>query len=125
MMLQRIVHSQIENEIVSQPSTWQQAVGRLTELAGPLPARGTRLAVVGCGTSYYVAQAFAAARESRGHGESDAFPASEMPLQRPYDAVLAISRSGTTTEVVRLLGALHGRIPTVAITAVAHSPVTE
>jgi fructoselysine-6-P-deglycase FrlB-like protein len=33
-------------------------------------------------------------------GETDAFPASEAPLGRPYDRVLAVSRSATTTEVV-------------------------
>ena len=56
-------------------------------------------------------------------GETDAFPASEMPLARRYDCVLAISRSGTTTEVLRLLEALSGRVETVAVTAVAGTPV--
>jgi fructoselysine-6-P-deglycase FrlB-like protein len=117
--------SQIEKEIASQPSSWRQAMDRIEELRAPLPQAGVRLAIVGCGTSYYIAQVFAAARESRAQGESDAFPASEMPLRRPYGSVLAISRSGTTTEVVRLLRALRGRVPTVAITAVANSPVSE
>ena len=62
--------------------------------------------MIGCGTSFYIAQAAAVARESAGAGESDAFAASEMPTGRRYDSVLAISRSGTTTEVVRTLMAL-------------------
>jgi fructoselysine-6-P-deglycase FrlB-like protein len=62
--------------------------------------------VVGCGTSLFVARAYAVLRERAGQGETDAFPASEFPAGRRYDAVLAISRSGTTTEVVELLTAL-------------------
>jgi fructoselysine-6-P-deglycase FrlB-like protein len=50
--------------------------------------------------------AYAALRERAGHGRSDAFTASEFPLDRHYDRVLAISRSGTTTEVLTALGAL-------------------
>src|SRR5207248_4803163 len=40
-----------------------------------------------------------------------------------YDRVLVLSRSGTTTEIVQLLGRLAGTVPTVAITASAQSPV--
>ena len=56
-------------------------------------------------------------------GETDAFAASEMPAGRRYDRVLVLSRSGTTTEIVQLLGRLAGTVPTVAITAAAQSPV--
>jgi fructoselysine-6-P-deglycase FrlB-like protein len=62
--------------------------------------------VVGCGTSLFMAQSCAALREAAGAGETDAFPASEFPHGRRYDRVLALTRSGTTTEVVRLLDAL-------------------
>jgi fructoselysine-6-P-deglycase FrlB-like protein len=81
------------------------------------------VAAVGCGTSLYVAQSYAAAREAAGHGETDAFPASEFPLRRRYERVVAISRSGTTTEVVRLVERLGRR--TVAITADERSPLGE
>ena len=47
-------------------------------------------------------------RETAGHGETDAFPSSEFPIDRPYDRVIAITRSGTTTEVVDLLRRLPG-----------------
>jgi fructoselysine-6-P-deglycase FrlB-like protein len=113
--------SAIAQEIAEQPSTWAQAVRLLPEAAPVLPRPGSRIAVVGCGTSAFMAQAFAALREVSGDGESDAFPASEMPAGRSYDTVLAISRSGTTTEVLRLLQA--AEIPTVAITAVPGSPI--
>jgi fructoselysine-6-P-deglycase FrlB-like protein len=95
----------------------------LAEVAPKLPAPGSRIAVVGCGTSFHIAQAVAVARESRGLGESDAFVASEMPTTRSHDMVIAISRSGTTTEVVRALAALPAGTPTLAISAVRDTPV--
>jgi fructoselysine-6-P-deglycase FrlB-like protein len=72
-----------------------------------------------------MAQAYAAAREEAGQGETDAFAASEMPAGRRYDRVLVLCRSGTTTEIVQLLDRLRGRVPTVAITAVAGTPVAQ
>ena len=84
---------------------------RPPKLAGSpgLPRPGERVAVVGCGTSWFMAKAYAALREQAGHGETDAFQASEFPLGRRYDRVVAITRSGTTTEVVDLLEAIGGR----------------
>ncbi|MGH3761224.1 SIS domain-containing protein [Actinophytocola sp.] len=90
-----------------------------------LPAEGERVAVLGCGTSYYMAQAYAALRESAGHGETDAWPASEFPAARRYDRVVALSRSGTTTEVLTALSRVRPGVPTVAITAVPATPVGE
>jgi fructoselysine-6-P-deglycase FrlB-like protein len=83
------------------------------------------VAVAGCGTSWFMAQSYAAAREEAGHGETDAFAASEMPPERRYDRVLVLSRSGTTTEILQLLARLRGTVPTVAITAAAWAPVAQ
>ncbi|MFF0160510.1 SIS domain-containing protein [Streptomyces sp. NPDC005263] len=120
--------TQTDIEIATQPDCWRQAVALAGSPDGPvsaaLPRPGERVAVVGCGTSWFIAQAYAALRESGGHGETDAFPASEMPLGRAYDRVLALTRSGTTTEVLELLGRLREHTPTTAVTAVPQSPVT-
>jgi fructoselysine-6-P-deglycase FrlB-like protein len=117
------------HEIASQPDCWQQAVDRLPEFAPLLPQHGERVAVVGCGTSWFLAQAYAALRETAGHGETDAFAASEAPLgpgfARRYDRVLALTRSGTTTEVLDLLAALRGKVATTAITADPATPVVD
>ena len=117
--------SRTEQEVASQPACWREAALLADGLAGLLPASGERVAVAGCGTSWFMAQAYAAAREEAGHGETDAFAASEMPAGRRYDRVLVLSRSGTTTEIVQLLERLRGRVPTVAITAVAGTPVAQ
>jgi fructoselysine-6-P-deglycase FrlB-like protein len=116
--------SWIDEEVASQPAAWARAVDLATSAPAGLPERGERLAVVGCGTSLHVARAYAPLREQRGHGEADAFPASEFPGGRRYDRVLAISRSGTTTEVLRLLEAVEGTTRTL-ITADGASPAVE
>ncbi|MGW1680894.1 SIS domain-containing protein [Saccharopolyspora sp. NPDC002376] len=115
----------VDSEIDSQPECWLRASELAQEVAGMLPARGERVAVAGCGTSWFMAMAYAALREATGQGVTDAFPASEMPLGRSYDRVLVISRSGTTTEVLELLRQLKGTTPTVAITAVPDAPIAE
>ncbi|MFD0886471.1 SIS domain-containing protein, partial [Streptosporangium algeriense] len=90
-----------EAEIASQPDCWRRAVTETPRDALPRP--GERVAVIGCGTSWFVAQAYAVLREQAGQGETDAFAASEFPAGRPYDRVLALTRSGTTTEVLDAL----------------------
>jgi fructoselysine-6-P-deglycase FrlB-like protein len=116
--------SEIEREIASQPACWASAVNLLPAVGGRLPAGGARVAAIGCGTSLFVAQAYAAMREGTGAGETDAFPASEFPAGRRYDAVVAVSRSGTTTEVARTLSNIDPD-RSVAISAVAGTPVPE
>ncbi|MFE9774384.1 SIS domain-containing protein [Streptomyces sp. NPDC005931] len=113
----------VEDELNSQPECWTRAAELAATRAPVLPAPGERVAVVGCGTSYYMAQAVAALRESAGRGETDAFAASEFPCGRAYDRVLALTRSGTTTEVLDLLGRLTGRTRTTALTADPGTPV--
>jgi fructoselysine-6-P-deglycase FrlB-like protein len=112
----------IEAEIASQPACWRRAAELAPQVASLLPAPGERVAVAGCGTSWFIAQSYAVAREASGQGETDAFAASEMPATRRYDRVLVLSRSGTTTEILRLLAQLRGSVATVLITADAATP---
>jgi fructoselysine-6-P-deglycase FrlB-like protein len=114
----------MEAELASQPDAWERAVGLTAERA-VLPARGERVAVVGCGTSWFMAQSYAVLRESRGHGVTDAFAASEAFVDRGYDAIVAITRSGTTTEVLELLAGVQGRTRTVGLVGDPRSPVVD
>ncbi len=113
----------IDAEVASQPACWLRAAGLVPAVTGLLPAPGERVAVTGCGTSWFIAQSYAALREESGHGETDAFAASEMPVRRRYDRVVVLSRSGTTTEILQLLGQLAGAVPTTVITADPRAPV--
>ncbi|MEV5987534.1 sugar isomerase [Streptomyces sp. NPDC052051] len=115
--------SHVEVETASQPECWRRAADLAPSLGDTLPAAGERIAVVGCGTSFYMAQAYAALREGSGQGESDAFAASEFPGGRSYDRVVALTRSGTTTEVLELLTRVRGTTRTSAITADPETPV--
>ncbi|MFI1466559.1 SIS domain-containing protein [Streptomyces wuyuanensis] len=115
--------SHVAQEMASQPECWNRAAELAPTHSGALPAPGERVAFVGCGTSLFMSQAAAALRESAGQGESDAFAASEFPVGRTYDRVVALTRSGTTTEVLELLARLRGRTRTAAITADPATPV--
>lgn len=106
----------VRAEIASQPECWRKAAAMAGTVTG-LPEPGERIALVGCGTSWFMAQAYAATRGAAGHGETDAFAASEMPRGRAYDRILAITRSGTTTEVLQLLEQL-GDVETTVLTGV-------
>ncbi len=128
----------MEEELVSQPEVWKRAIEQCeleqAKAGHLLPADGERVAVVGCGTSWFMAQSYAAAREAAGKGVTDAFAASEAFLNhnsagRQYDAVIAITRSGTTTEVLELLEAVRGKAVsgkprTVALIGDVNSPIT-
>ncbi|MEV6055132.1 SIS domain-containing protein [Streptomyces sp. NPDC052107] len=114
--------SHVADEIASQPECWRRAMTLTPE---GLPEPGERVAVVGCGTSLYIAQAYAALRESAGLGETDAFAASEFPVSRRYDRIVAITRSGTTTEVLMALDqSADLGIPRVAITGDLSTPIS-
>jgi fructoselysine-6-P-deglycase FrlB-like protein len=114
--------SAIAHEVASQPDAWRRAAEMAAGLGSELGEREMRVALAGCGTSLYVARAVAALREAGGWGETDAFAASEFPVGRRYDRVVAISRSGTTSEVVQLLERLDA-VPRTVLTADPGAPV--
>ena len=119
------INTHINAELCSQPGVWLRAAALAAEVAHALPRRGERVAVTGCGSSLHIATAYAARREHTGHGVTDAFAASEPPVRTGYDRLVAITRSGTTTEVLDLLASVRGTVPTVAITADPHTPVRD
>ncbi len=92
-----------EQTILEQFSYWQQALTLDLSTAKLEPGF---VVVIGCGTSYYLAQSIAAAlNQSPNHG-AIAVPAGEWHLRRRdyipdvKVQVLALSRSGSTTETV-------------------------
>ncbi|HEX5542893.1 MAG TPA: sugar isomerase, partial [Micromonospora sp.] len=115
----------VATEIASQPDCWREASTQATHFGDALPGHGERVAVIGCGTSWFMAMAYAVRREQAGHGETDAFQASEFPTHRPYDRVLAITRSGTTTEVLDVLDTLRGQRRTTVIVGDPATPAVD
>jgi fructoselysine-6-P-deglycase FrlB-like protein len=117
------VMSYLTDEIASQPECWSKAIEMAASAESALPMPGERVAAIGCGSSLNVARCYAALREAAGQGETDAFPASEVPAARHYDRQLYISRTGTTTEVLDALRhALRG-VLTTAVTADPDAPL--
>lgn len=116
-----MTETHVAAEIRTQPESWRTAAAMVDVVESALPAKGERVAVVGCGTSWFIAMSYAVLREEAGHGLTDAFAGSEFPSTRNYDRVITISRSGTTTEVIAVLSELSGT-PTTVITAVPDSP---
>ncbi|MBK6885026.1 MAG: SIS domain-containing protein [Tetrasphaera sp.] len=105
-------------EIHSQPRLWERAIALGAAGVVGIPSAGERVLVLGCGTSYYVGLAYAEIRESAGLGITDVLIASEVPrVFRPYDRVVAISRSGTSSELLDAVRAIRTQQPDVPITA--------
>jgi fructoselysine-6-P-deglycase FrlB-like protein len=115
----------LAQEVATQPDDWHAARRTGARYRDLLPAPGERVAVVGCGTSLYMARAIAGLREDAGQGLTDAWTPTEARLDRGYDRVLAITRSGTTTEVVDLLARVRGRLPATVVTSSPGTPVLD
>ncbi|YAL83174.1 SIS domain-containing protein [Dermacoccaceae bacterium W4C1] len=118
--------SHLERELATQPDDWAAVLTRLPEVASMLPKPGERVATIGCGTSWFMGQAYAARREELGQGVTDAFAASEHHLARGYDRVVVLTRSGTTTEVIEVVQELNAaKVPFVSLVATAGTPVAD
>jgi len=95
-------------EILSQPEAWREALDATNASAFPRAGDYDQVIFIGCGSTYYLSLAAAALyQELTGHA-ARAVPASEL-LLNPQTVVqnnilqllVAISRSGTTTETVK------------------------
>lgn len=112
----------MDQELHSQPDTWRKAL-ELDHSA--LPQKGERVCVIGCGTSWFMAQAYAVLREQSGHGITDAFTATEFSEVREYDAAIVITRSGTTSEIIDFLKQHGAKYRTIALLGDVETPVAE
>jgi len=123
-------------EILSQPQAWADTVDAARAAAGDLRAlwereRPDAVVLTGCGSTYYVAMLAAAALRLRGVA-AQAVPASELLLypgmslpHRGRVMMVAISRSGSTSETVRACRdfVASGRGPLVTISGYADEPM--
>jgi glucosamine--fructose-6-phosphate aminotransferase (isomerizing) len=100
-------------EILSQPDAWAETLSVLDDAAGALRKAWERdrpetIVFTGCGSTYYVAMLAAAALRQGCGADARAVPASELLLypgmalpRRGRVMLVAISRSGSTSETVR------------------------
>jgi glucosamine--fructose-6-phosphate aminotransferase (isomerizing) len=99
-------------EIKSQPEAWSQALEVISAAGSALPKAGDYAQVIftGCGSTYYLSLAAAALYQELTGCAARAVPAGELLLNpqtavsriaNPTYLLVAISRSGTTTETVK------------------------
>lgn len=119
----------MEAELSSQPAVWRRILALGPAPFETLPARGARVLAIGAGSSHHVLAAYAARRRAL-HGDlTHAVVASELEAidgcEQRYDVALVLSRSGTTSDAVRALERLDGRLPIAALLGDPHTPVGE
>ncbi len=135
----RAQHSATLNEILSQAEVWQKTLSELKQSATieqilQVSNARTEWLFLGCGTSYYLAEAAAASWTLLTGQRARALPASE-PLLFP-DLTFAktaslqsviISRSGRTSEALRAANTLSREfhVPTLGITCTTDSPLEQ
>src|SRR5882757_10378284 len=124
------------SEILSQPQRWSRCLQKLVssaelQAAVKMARPGAEWIFVGCGTSYYLAIAAAAAFNQLGFlarpipaSEVLLYPALALPPGRDYLPIM-ISRSGRTSEVVRAARLLEKerKMHTIAITCADDQPL--
>jgi glucosamine--fructose-6-phosphate aminotransferase (isomerizing) len=125
-------------EITGQPEAWRVTLEAFTADRAALEdflnqADFEQILVVGCGSTHYLAQTAAAILALCAHTPAHALPSSELwlfpgtasPSERTL--LLAVSRSGTTTETLRALERFretHGG-PVLAVTCYPESPLVQ
>ena len=99
----------VTREILRQPEAWTRAAQLAADVAGRAPTGGARR---GDRLRHVVVHGRGVRRAARGRGRRarpTPSPRASSPRRRTYDRVVAISRSGTTTEVVRAMQATSAR----------------
>jgi glucosamine--fructose-6-phosphate aminotransferase (isomerizing) len=122
-------------EILAQPAAWVDALA-MVEKARPaleplLNARYDQVLFTGCGSTYYLSLAAAALFQSQTEKPARAVPAGELlfngrtVLTQGRTLLVAISRSGSTTETVRAVEEfkLYKRGPVLVITNYGDKPL--
>lgn len=127
------------SEITTQPDAWQDALDAFAGLEGELRRRWTavspqQLIFIGCGSTHYLSQTAAALFQTLTGIPARAYPASELilfperTLRDAADSLLvAISRSGTTTETLTAVNQFQQRGGTAVwtITCYPGSPLAQ
>ncbi|WP_326820916.1 SIS domain-containing protein [Streptosporangium sp. NBC_01639] len=122
---QPVLARHTQAEVDSQPEVWQRVVDAAQSLSAILPRSGANVLGAGCGTSYYILDSYAHLRQRLGQGRTRAVIATELDDTDPYDVAILLSRSGTTSDLVRLARELSERMTTIAVTGTPGSPITE
>lgn len=124
-----------QEEIESQPATWEKVISAFSKKRDDLKnnldlTKIDQAMVVGCGSTYYLSQSVATCFSRFIHKPARAMPSSDVMIfpeliQPERTLMVAISRSGTTTETLRAVHKfkeLRGG-PVISITCYPDSPL--
>jgi fructoselysine-6-P-deglycase FrlB-like protein len=114
-----------QREVASQPEIWCRVLAEAGKAAKVLPPSGAPVLVLGCGTSYYVGESYARKRVAAGQGRTRAAVASEIAEVDDDETLLVLSRSGTTSDVLRAAERLHPGRRIVGIVGEPATPIAE
>lgn len=89
-----------ERELTTQPEMWSRAISLPSAQLALLPSQGEKVIVIGCGTSYYIGDAYAYLRNDAGLGRTRAAIPTELTWIDDDEHIVVVSRSGTTADVV-------------------------
>jgi fructoselysine-6-P-deglycase FrlB-like protein len=112
----------MEAEIASQPEIWARVLAEPAAVAALLPGPADPVVAVGCGTSYYIGDAYARRRERAGL-RGRAVIASELVRVDPGETMVVVSRSGTTGDALRVIRRYRDTTRVVGIVGTAGSPI--
>lgn len=121
--LELLPPTKTRDEVESQPAVWARVLAEAATTTQSLPQPGTPVLFVGCGTSYYIGEAYARRRNSAGLGRTRAAIASEIPYLDPDETLVVLSRSGTTTDVVRVAEQLRSSTRVIGIVGEPETPI--
>ena len=110
-------------EINSQPDIWGRVLAEAGATLPLLPQSGESVLFLGCGTSYYIGEAYARLRNAADAGRTRCAIASEVPYVDDDEVIVALSRSGTTTDLVRTVQELAGSHRVVGILGEGGTPL--
>lgn len=111
-------------EIGTQPQMWRRAIAQ-AQAGTALPAAGTPVLFLGCGTSYYIGLAYAKLRNELGLGRTRAIVPSELDWVEPDETVVVLSRSGTTGDVIAAAAKLRHAHRVIGIIGEAGTPLVD
>lgn len=112
-------------ELATQPAMWRRAAETAEDVSSLLPQAGERVLVLGCGTSYYIGEAYARRRVVAGIGPTRAAIPSELDDVADDEVVVLLSRSGTTGDLLALGQQLRETHRIVTISGAPGTPIPE
>jgi fructoselysine-6-P-deglycase FrlB-like protein len=112
-------------EIESQPEVWARALTDPSLPIDRLPAEDGPVLVIGCGTSYYIGEAWGHLRTAAGLGRTRASVPSQLSWIDPEETIVLLSRSGTTSDVEQIGRRLRDDHRVVGIVGTPGTPIDE